>query len=66
MVEGRLDAPQYINLIAKTLKDDGERIIGTDFIFQQDGATCHTAKDFMNWLSANRISVLPWPSQSAN
>ena len=47
-------------------KNDGEKIIGGDFIFQQDGASCHTAKHSMAWFSSNGISVLPWPSQSAD
>ncbi len=64
VVEGRLNARAYIDLISQTLKEDGEKIIGEDFIFQQDGAKCHTAKYSMDWFAASHISVLPWPSQS--
>ena len=68
VAEGHLNAARYINLIAPTLKADGERLIGTNFIFQQDGTRCHTAKHSrsMNWFSANGISILLWPSQSAD
>ena len=45
VVEGHLNAHVYIHLISPTLKhDDGERIIGEDFILQPDGARCHTAR----------------------
>ncbi len=64
VVEGRLNARAYIDLILQTLKEDGEKIIGEDFIFQQDGAECHTAKYSMDWFAASHISVLPWPSQN--
>ena len=66
VVEGRLNASAYINLISPTLKADGQRLTGNGCIFQQDGATCHTARQSMRWVSANGISVLPWPSQSVD
>ena len=43
---------------------DGERIIGENFAFQQDGARCHTAEYSKQWFRREKISVLPWPSQS--
>ena len=33
-------------------------------IFQQDNARPHTARVSMNFLGANNIAVLPWPSLS--
>ena len=35
-----------------------------NYIFQQDGASCHTAKSSKLWLKNNNISVLDWPSSS--
>ncbi len=35
-----------------------------DLIFQQDGATCHTARATMAHLQQLNIPVLPWPSKS--
>ena len=64
VVDGRLNASAYIDLISPTLKDDGERIIGENFVFQQDGASCHTAEYSKKWFRREKISVLPWPSQS--
>ena len=66
IVDGRLTASAYIDLISPTLKEDGERLIGSNFIFQQDGARCHTARYSMEWFSSNRINVLQWTPQSAD
>ena len=57
VIEGHLNAQACIHLISPTLKDDGERIIDEDFIFQQDGARSHTARYSMKWFNANNISV---------
>ncbi len=38
----------------------------TDVIFQQDGATCHTARSVQQWLHACNIYLLPWPAKSAD
>ena len=66
VVQGRLNAEAYIQLISPTLKHDGEKLIGPNFIFQHDGARCHTARRSIACFSSNGISVLPWLSQSAD
>jgi transposase len=35
-----------------------------DFIFQQDGAACHTAKTTKKWFGEHNVNVLSWPSNS--
>jgi len=37
---------------------------GGDFIFQQDGAPCHTARVCTKWFQQHSIQVLPWPGNS--
>jgi len=37
---------------------------GEDFIFQQDGAPCHTAKVCKDWFRENRVKLLEWPGNS--
>ena len=32
--------------------------------FQQDNATCHTARVTRAFLNANNVNVLPWPAKS--
>ena len=47
---------------------DGRRLIGTNFIFQQDGASCHTSEKTINQLKQNLgISYIgpdKWPPNS--
>jgi hypothetical protein len=33
------------------------------FVFQQDNAWSHTARLSMNFLQANNVNALPWPSR---
>ena len=35
-----------------------------DFVFMQDGATCHKARTTKQWLAAHDITLLPWPPSS--
>ena len=64
VVNGRLDAAGYVRLICHTLQEDGRKLCGTDFVFQQDGAPCHTARSTKAWFDRKGINVSPWPSQS--
>lgn len=64
-IDGTVNAPKYQNILETNLlvsipilSPDG------NFIFQQDGASCHTAKTTKKWLQDNHISVLDWPSSS--
>ena len=34
------------------------------YLFIEDGASCHSARATQHWLSQNGINKLPWPSQS--
>ena len=36
------------------------------YIFQQDGATCHTARNILSFLKDQGVEVMQWPSQSPN
>ena len=64
VVHGCLNAAAYIRLICNTLKQDGRKLCGPNFIFQQDGAPCHTARRTISWFERKGIPLLPWPSQS--
>lgn len=65
-VEGIVNADKYINILQSCLKPTMEecRKAGLEFVFQQDGAACHTAKKVRNWLSENDIPLLRWVSSS--
>ena len=66
-IEGTLNANDYIEL----LKTNGifqkcNDIIGSSFIFQQDGAPCHTASVTLDWLRIQaKVKLLfGWPPES--
>ncbi|CAH1975825.1 unnamed protein product [Acanthoscelides obtectus] len=37
---------------------------GQDFVFQQDGAACHTSKKTIKWIEENNVPLLKWVSSS--
>ncbi|CAF4765298.1 unnamed protein product, partial [Rotaria magnacalcarata] len=46
---GTIDTNQYIADILPVALKDGKQMLGNEFIFQQDGATPHTAKETQQW-----------------
>ena len=64
VVNGRLDAKAYVRLICRDLKNDGIKLCGNNFIFQQDGASCHAARSTKTWFERKKINLSTWPSHS--
>ena len=57
----------YIKNVLPIVKRDGTRLIVPRFIFQQDGATCHTSEVTINELNKLDISYIgpdKWPPNS--
>ena len=65
-IEGRLGAKEYQAMLEDNKVFDSIRSVFKDaFIFQQDGAPCHTAMTTMNWLMQQNIRLLfGWPPNS--
>ena len=64
-VEGRLNASAYIDLLKNFLIPSIHSLsMPRDWIFQQDNATCHTARTARAWFDDNDITVMSWPMQS--
>lgn len=64
-IDGTVNSSKYIQILENNLLPSISNLVDLDeFIFQQDGAPCHTAKITKNWLSCNNIDVLDWPSSS--
>jgi hypothetical protein len=63
---GRLNAKRYIDILDNSLKPSIELLKGEDddWLFQQDGATCHTAKLTAKWFQEETIELLLWPAKS--
>ena len=65
LLDGKMNSDDYIQV----LKDNLLPVIssyfhGQPFIFQQDGASIHTAGKVKHFLKTTNIQVLEWPPQS--
>ena len=57
----------YVKNVLPIVNRDGRRLIGDNFTFQQDGATCHTADISMATIEKLKFLVIPpnkWPPNS--
>lgn len=64
-VDGTINATKYQEILEKNLLPSATKLYrDVPFIFQQDGASCHTAKTTKKWFGDHDIQVLAWPSSS--
>jgi transposase len=63
---GRINQYTYKDTLENALLPSVELMYSPDqaWIFQQDGASSHTAKSISKWLTENKITLLPWPPKS--
>lgn len=67
VVEGTINAAKYQEILKNSLIPSARDLYpDMNFIFQQDGAACHTAKTTKKWFGDNNIKVLSWPSNSSD
>lgn len=64
ILEGKVNAEVYLQLLRNVGLPEGRRLIGDDFVFQQDNAPIHKAKKVVEFLNQEKIDVLKWPAQS--
>ena len=67
VLEGTVNADKYIKDVLQTkLLPSACDIFGdgASFIFQQDGAPCHTAKKCLTWCRQNNVKLLEWLGNS--
>jgi len=67
LINGTLNASRYINEVLETkLMPSVHDIFGdiSEFVFQQDGAPCHTAKTCIKWFTDHNVQLLTWPGNS--
>lgn len=66
IVDGIVNANKYIDILENHLLPSISELErnNQEYIFQQDGAPCHTAKVVKAWFTEKNISVLDWPSSS--
>lgn len=65
-IDGTVNAAKYKIILQEQLLPSIEMIQLPEggFIFQQDGAACHTANTVKSWFEEMNIPVLKWPSSS--
>lgn len=64
-IEGTVNAEKYQEILHTALLPSIRKLYSNeDFVFQQDGASCHTAKSTKKWFGDNNIKVLSHPSSS--
>ena len=64
LVEGRMNAKGYQDLISNHVDDISESFGYDEWIFKQDNAPFHSAKTTHGWFKRRKIEVMSWPSLS--
>jgi len=64
VIEGTMTAQRYVDVLQGYLLDGKSKSTLKKMVFQQDGASCHTAKLTQEFLSSKGLTVLPWPANS--
>ncbi|MDQ5930221.1 MAG: hypothetical protein QG594_2008 [Bacteroidota bacterium] len=63
---GRINQHLYKNTLENALLPSSELMYNQEqsWLFQQDGASAHTARSISEWFIENGITTLPWPAKS--
>lgn len=65
VVEGTMNSSKYINVLSNRMKPQADAWYnGSQYIFQQDNAPCHTARTVKSFMAQQDIEILDWPSSS--
>ncbi len=64
IIDQTLKAINYLELLANNLEFSATKMGLSSYIFQQDGAPCHTAKIINAYFVEKEINVLKWAAQS--
>lgn len=66
VVHGTINAKKYQEILADHLVPSIPRLASElgEHIFQQDGASCHTARTTRQWFEDNGVPIMEWPSGS--
>lgn len=65
-LEGTVNASKYQQILENELLPSIPKLQSPEkeYIFQQDNASCHTARSTKSWLAANNIPLMEWPANS--
>ena len=65
-VENGWNKYEYKKILNENLLNEANRLVGKDFIFQEDGDTVHKSKVLGTWKRKNNINVLEFPASSCD
>ena len=66
-IDGTVNAQKYQHILETSLLPSAQELFpNEDYIFQQDGASCHSAKSTKNWFGNNNIKVLSHLASSSD
>ncbi len=63
-LEERQAAKDYIWTLSEALLPSAHLRFGTDFVFQQDNASIHTANETLEFFEEQNINKMEWPAKS--
>lgn len=65
-IDGTVNAIKYREILENGLQPSIPQLQtgDGDYIFQQDGAACHTAKSVLGWMKEQQVPLMEWPSNS--
>ena len=63
-IEGNMNAKMYNRILSDQMFPSAQRLIGSNYVFQQDNDPKHTSGAVQNFLKKKKVKVLDWPSQS--
>ena len=67
IIDGTLNKEKYTDLLEMFMLPFAHDNYGTrkkDFVFMQDNASVHTARNCKTWFKQHKVKVLPWPALS--
>ncbi|GMF59858.1 unnamed protein product [Phytophthora fragariaefolia] len=66
VLHGKQNSDDYVFTRSEFMLPCVHKHYGTDFTFQQDGASIHCSKCTQEFFAEQEVRVLPWPARSPN
>jgi hypothetical protein len=66
VLHGKQNSDDYVYTVSEFMLPYAHQHYGTDFTFQQDGASIHRSKRTLEFFAEQEVRVLPWPARSPN
>ncbi len=65
-VSNKINSEEYTNTLYDGLIGtyNSKNMKPSDYVFQQDNASCHTSINTLKWLRINNIETMKWPANS--